>query len=153
MAKNKKPIKKYTPRPLVFPGLIVANNAFLPVEQALDKLLKTGEILEDEVGIYVYENVGGKLESFEIGIENYIMTCIVLYEMKTKKSIEFPALRKLIQVMVAKEGFDEEDLEATKPEIAVCKKILSMSNSMDIRNVAVIVADEQIKKGRMRPRH
>ena len=148
MAKTKQK-KKYTPRPLSFPGMIIASNAFGPIEKAISHLLAKGELLEDVVGNYVYETCNGKLESYEASIEIYTETCERLFAvLKPGLPCEFPALLKLKQTMLDKEGFDEEDIDAARAEMKKCRQILSLSNSMVIREVALAIGDKRIKEGK-----
>ncbi len=148
MAKTKQK-KKYTPRPLSFPGMIIASNAFGPIEKAINHLLDKGELLEDVVGNYVYLTCNGKFESYEASIEIYTETCERLFTiLKPGLPCEFPALQKLKQTMLAKEGFDEEAIDAAKAEMALCRQILSLSNSMAIREVALAIGDKRIREGK-----
>lgn len=149
MAKTKQK-KKYTPKPLSFPGLVIASNAFGPIEKAINLLLSKGELLEDKVGIYVYETSNGRLESYEAGIEIYTETCMLLFEkLKPGESCQFPALENLKQCMLDKgAGFDEEDIEAAKAEMDICRKILALSNSAVIREIALEIGGRRIKAGK-----
>lgn len=145
MAKNKKPKKKYTPRTVYYPKIIIAMQAIDPIEKALDNLLEKGEILEDSDGIYVYKSFDGQMESFEAGLDIYTKVVEKVLEIRQiNPTLDLSPLLVLRQAMIDQENFSESNILEAKKCLEVCKEVISLSPAKLIRELAVTVGEQRL---------
>lgn len=144
MSKNKKPKKKYTPRTVYYPKLIIGMQAMDPIQNALDSIIIHGEVLTDHDGNYVYKTFDNQLESFEAGLDIYVKTAERIMDLTTNK-IDLTNLKLLREQMIEQEGFDEEVLEKAKLELELCKKIISVSPPKMVREIATHIGQERLQ--------
>ena len=123
MASNKKPKKKYVPRDIRYPSLVTQINSFGPFEQALDKLLETGEAQVDKSGLLIYQNAQGEDQSFVSTLKLYL-EIITVYCARNNITYYFNPMITLQNRMFESLGFDEEEFDAAKPSIAHAKQII-----------------------------
>lgn len=124
MAGNKKPKKKYVPKKVFIPRLIISMTCFEPIEKAIDKLIETQEIELDEAGVAIYRNSKGQAISFESGIKTYT-NFVKIYAERVGLNINLEPLWKLRDDMKSLEGFDEEELLKAKQCSLMCKEIVA----------------------------
>ena len=146
MAKSKPKKKKYTPRTVHYPNIIIAMHSMGPIEIAVSNILNRGEVLEDNVGNYVYRTGEGKLESFEAGLDiyNFVIADICKNRCVNWEPKELIQLR---EAMLAKTGFDEELLENAMVCLENCKSVLSGVSPKELReSVAKVRAYREQQK-------
>ena len=124
MAGNKKPKKKYIPKKVFIPRLIISMTCFEPIEKAIDQLIETQEIELDEAGAAIYRNPKGEAISFESGINTYT-NFVKIYAERTGLQVNLEPLWKLRDDMQSLEGFEEEDLLQAKQCALICKEIIA----------------------------
>ncbi len=123
MASNKKPKKKYVPKDIRYPSLVTQINSFAPFEQALDKLLETGEAQVDHAGLLIYQNAKGEDQSFVSTLKLYI-EIITIYCNRHNITYDFKPLTVFQNRMFESLGFDEEEIQAAKVSINIAKQIV-----------------------------
>lgn len=136
MGKSSKPKKKYTPKPIRYPSLVTQINSFYPFEQALDRLLNTGEIETDSVGLYIFKDGSGVNQSFVSSLKVYIEV-IEIYCNRHKLTFNTKPLHVLQNRMFEARGFDEEEIIEARKTLDICKQIICKikpSELMDILN-------------------
>lgn len=126
--------KKYVPRPVHYPQMVIATHTFDPVEKALDDLIETETLQVDDNGVYVYFDPMGRRYSFESGLFVYI--CYVeIYCEQSKQVMDVAPLQALLDQIKAKDGFDEEVIMAAKESIRLCKELVSKVSGPDSRAI------------------
>ena len=140
MAKNKTK-KKYVPKPITFPSIIIAHNAFHPIETALERLVEKGEIEVDEVGNYIYKNTNGAFESFEAGLLIYTRVCQILCADRHDTLPQ--GLIKLREQMLEKQGFDEEVIEEAREAMRFSRAVISSVPRKLLTETAKTIAEER----------
>lgn len=123
MAKAKKK-KKYVPKPVYYPNLVISIHVFTPFEKALDALIETEEVHTDENGTYIYYDGGKIAQSFEAGLKVY-KNFVDLYCKRSGAVIDTAPLEVLRQAMIRKEGFDEDEILQARECIQGCKELIS----------------------------
>ena len=104
MAKNKKPRKKYTPRDVYYPQIMTRVNSFGPFEEALQKLVDTGEVELDQDDNYIYRHTDGSIRAFESDLYLYARFAEIHGETKgyqvdttplwkLRESVNYPVLK------------------------------------------------------------
>lgn len=146
MSKNKKPKKKYTPRTVYFPKIINSMFAFKPLEEALEKLLIHGEILQDNFGFYVYRNNVNEEESFIAGLEIYSELSKRLYEYFKYEPLDITSLLNLRDEMEAQEGFYEGTIEEALITLEKCKSIIAKAPTLVVRELTLQIGLERKEK-------
>lgn len=145
MSKNKKPKKKYTPREVYYPKIIIGIHAMDPIEQALNNVLEKGELLCDDDGIYVYKTFDGQLESFEAGLDIYVKTVERLVKL-SNNDFSLNGLRQLREQLIEQDGLDEEVIESAKSELQICKKVIALSPASLIRQISTSIGIERLNQ-------
>ena len=121
MAGNKKPKKKYVPKKMYTPNILNQMNSFSAFEEALTKLLKTGETEIDDVGILIYKTASGMVQSFESTLRVYIQI-LEIYAIRCKVVVNTDILSVLQNRMYERKGFDEEEIEQALLCLSECRK-------------------------------
>lgn len=136
MSTSKSKKKKYIPKPIYYPSIIVAIHAFEPIEKAISQLIETSELNQDQYGNYVYMNGNNQVESFVDGLDIYIT---VVSELCTYNKITFDLspLQELKHNMVNECEFSERQLLKVKKCLSDCKIIISKSPSKITRQIAL----------------
>lgn len=142
MAKNKKPKKKYTPRIVYYPKLIIAMHAIKPIEDALKNLLEHDEILEDESGNYVYRAFDNQIESFEAGLDIYIKV-IANAAQHLNALIDLNPLIQLKQEMEDQLEFSESNLKTSLDCLEKCRLIIQAAPPKLIRELSIQAGNER----------
>lgn len=139
--------KKYIPKPVKYPLMIRAMHAFKPIEEALDKLLEEGEILEDQFGNYVYKTGYEKYESFEAGLYIYARVSERLAKLRQPEENSFKAvgLKKLRKVLVEKGELSETLILEAKQSMAICSKLISVAKADDLSRIVAEVNSQRIR--------
>lgn len=149
MAKNKSiKKKKYVPKPVYFPSIIIAKQAFDPLEKAVNNILEIGELDEDQFGNFVYLNENGSLESFSAGLEIYIRTIEKIVEHYNKEGkanieVDLSSMVELKESMDNHSEFSETMLINVKKCFQICKYIISKAPPALTRHVALTIAKER----------
>ena len=102
MAKAKKK-KKYIPKPVYYPNLVIGIHVFTPFEKALDALIETEEVHTDENGTYIYYDGIKAAQSFEAGLKVY-KNFVDLYGKRSGVVIDTAPLEVLRQADVQLSG-------------------------------------------------
>lgn len=145
MAKNKKPKKKYTPRTVYYPKIIIAMQAIDPIEKALDNLLEKGEILEDSDGVYVYKSFDGQMESFEAGLDIYTKVIQKALEVRqSNTTLDLSPLLVLRQAMIDQENFSESNILESKKCLELCKEVINQTAPKLIRELASMIGEQRL---------
>lgn len=134
MAAKKKPKKKYVPRPVYYPGLIVQIHAFENFENALNMFLETEEVETDSTGLFIYYDNAGIKQSFESSLRVYI-TLANIYGERNNLQFNLHPLTILQNRMFERRGFDEEEIEEAKKALDICKQIICKIPAREIRNI------------------
>ena len=143
---SKKPKKKYRPREVLIPKLLVSENAFGPLERVLDRLLKTGEIEEDEFGIYRYNDHAGAPQSVCAGLKIY-GRFIEIYGLRTGNVVDISSIVELHNVLEAKEPIEEELIERVRKSFAVCRDVINKVHPSLYRDIIASIRLEKELKG------
>lgn len=140
MAKSKTSKKKYIPKPIYYPNLIIAIHAFKPIEDAITQIIETSEIDQDQFGNYLYINGDNKPESFIDGLEIYISVitniCII-----NKITFDMTPLFDLRQTMLDHDDFSEFMLVKAKKCLSQCKVFIAKTPSNVTRYIALQLAE------------
>lgn len=123
MAKSSKPKKKYTPKLIRYPSIVTQQNSFVPFEQALNKLLETGESSVDEYGTLIFKDPTGVIQSFSATVKTYI-EIIDIYCKRNNISFNLKPIHVLHNRLFEAIGFDEEEVEEAKLALEACKEII-----------------------------
>lgn len=123
MAANKKPKKKYVPRDVFYPKLITQIHSFKPFEDALQKLLDTGECDSDQNGTLIYFDGLRKPQAFDASIKTYI-DIIRIHGVRTGNAYKLRPLNILHNRLFEGISFSETEIKAAKECLEVCKQII-----------------------------
>lgn len=134
MAGNKKPKKKYIPKKMYTPNILNQMNSFSAFEEALTKLLKTGESEIDDVGILIYKTASGMVQSFESTLRVYIQI-LEIYALRCKVVVHTDILSVLQNRMYERKGFDEEEIEQALVCLGECKKHFASIPTVVFRDI------------------
>lgn len=139
MAKEKiKKKKKYVPRMISLPKLIVAIQAFAPLEKALDAIIKNEFVEVDSNGVYIYFTEAGEPHSLEKGL--YVYTRLVeIYGIRNNKRFDLSPLWGLRETILNKEPFDEEEIEAAKKTLDLCRQVVCKIPHSETRDILATV--------------
>lgn len=138
MATNKKPKKRYVPRKTYYPNLVNQLNSFTPFEDALTRLLETGECEVDDFGNLTYRTATGVVQSFESTLRVYIQ---VVELCARRKRLEFDTrpLSLLQNRMFERKGFDEEEIEHAQTALRRSRILMSRMETLEIRDILTTV--------------
>ena len=144
MPKNKKPRKKYVPRDIYHPQLMNRVNSFGPFEDALQKLIDTGEVELDENDHYIYRHTDGSIRAFESDL--YLYARFVEIRSETKGyQVDTTPLWKLRESMLAKGDLCLSEILGMQETLEVCKRILTTIKSTESRDILNILRQEIAK--------
>ena len=143
-----KPKKKYRPKPVYVPGMIIASNTFTPIENALKKLVATGEVEVDEFGTYIYRDLTGVTQSFEAGLKIYARF-IEIYCMRTSMQFDISPMVKLHETMYEKLPIDESLIDQVNNCLQTCKQLVAKIPSQVSRDIISTIRLEKEIKGRI----
>ena len=141
MAKNKKPRKKYTPRDVYYPQLLTRVNSFGPFEDALQKLVETGEVELDENDQYIYRHTDGTIRAFESDLYLYARFVEIHGENKGF-TVDTTPLWKLRESMLAKGDLCLSEILDMQKTLEVCKHILTSIKPTESREILDILKKE-----------
>lgn len=119
----KKRDKKYVPRPVYYPGVIIQMHSFDAFEQALDTFLSTQEVETDHEGTFIYKNAG-VTQSFASTLFVYTRLAHI-HGVRTGNEYNLHPLAILQNRMYERRGFDEEEIEAARSCLTICRQIIS----------------------------
>lgn len=108
------------------PNLLNQMTSFSAFEEALIKLLKTGQAEIDHAGILIYKTASGMVQSFESTLRVYIQI-LEIYMLRSKVSIVIDILSVLQNRMYERKGFDEEEIEQALVCLGECKALCKHS--------------------------
>lgn len=126
--------KKYTPKPIRFPSLITANNSFDSFENALERLLSTGETQVDNQYILIYKDSGGSFKSFTATLRVYI-TLIELYFSRQGKVYNSSKLNVLLNRLFEGTVLYEEEVADARVLLAECKQFMRMIKPSELMSM------------------
>lgn len=143
---TKKTKKKYTPRPVHYPQLIIALHSFEPLEKALEELLVEETISEDNNGNYVFIDPTGRVRLFDADLFLYIQY-VLIFAQRTEQVLDVTNMIKLRQVMNDKSEFEESVINAALSDIRKYKNLLSKIPSKISRGILETIRNhrEQIQ--------
>ena len=142
MATNKKSGKKYHPKRISYPPLVIADQAIRPLEEALKSLLEHSELTTID-GVAVYRGDKGQMESFEAGLLIYHRAVELLSE---KRQLPIPSespLLKLREALLLNDEIDERYVLDSLTTLAKYKQLLSTTNPLLLREVAGFIRKER----------
>lgn len=124
MAKaTKKRDKKYVPRKVYYPGVIIQMHSFDAFEKALDDFLINQEVETDHEGTFIYKNAG-VVQSFASTLFVYTRLAHI-HGIRTGNNYNLHPLAILQNRMYERRGFDEEEIEAARKCLTICRQIIS----------------------------
>lgn len=126
MAKTKKPKKKYRPREVYIPSILNAHFTFGPFEEALEKIIETGEIEIDDAGIMVYKDIYGKNQSFESGLKIYIKF-ISIYTEHIDLNLDTKPFEVLKRALEEGTVIDEENIDDVMLCFKKCRELVAVT--------------------------
>ncbi len=141
MPKNKKPRKKYTPRDVYHPQLMNRVNSFGPFEDALQKLIDTGEVELDENDHYIYRHTDGSVRAFESDLYLYARFVEIFTKGKTTQ-VDTGPLWKLRESLLAKGDLLLSEIVGIKDTVSICKDILIKIKAIESRKIIEILKEE-----------
>ena len=144
MPKNKKPRKKYTPRDVYHPQLMNRVNSFGPFEDALQKLIDTGEVELNENDHYIYRHTDGSVRAFESDLYLYARYAEI-YGDRKGIVVDTVPLWKLRESMLAKGDLCLSEILGMQETLEVCKRILTTIKSVESREILNLLRQEITK--------
>lgn len=138
MPTNKKPKKKYVPRKTYYPNLVNQLNSFTPFEDALTRLLETGECEVDDFGSLTYRTAAGVVQSFESTLRVYIQV-VELCARRKRLDFDTRPLSLLQNRMFERKGFDEEEIEHAQTALRRSRILMSRMETLEIRDILTTV--------------
>ena len=144
MAKNKKPKKKYKPKEVYYPQIMTRVNSFGPFEDALQKLIDTGEVELDENDHYIYRHTDGSIRAFESDL--YLYARFVEIRSETKGyQVDTTPLWKLRESMLAKGDLCLSEILGMQSTLETCKQILTTIKATESREILNLLKQEIAK--------
>ena len=141
MPKNKKPRKKYTPRDIYHPQLMNRVNSFGPFEDALQKLIDTGEVELDENDHYIYRHTDGSVRAFESDLYLYARYAEI-YGDRKGAIVDTTPLWKLRDSMLAKGDLCLSEILGIQSTLEICKQILTNIKATESREILGLIRQE-----------
>ena len=141
MAKNKKPKKKYKPKEVYYPQIMTRVNSFGQFEEALQKLVNTGEVELDQDDNYIYRHTDGSIRAFESDL--YLYARFVEIRSETKGyQVDITPLWKLRESMLAKGDLCLSEILGMQSTLEICKQILTTIKPTESRDILNILRQE-----------
>lgn len=137
MSKTKKK-KKYTPRPVYYPAVIIAMHSFEPLEKAIEELLYAETIQEDHNGDYVFVEPTGRIRNYDQDLFTYIQY-IQIYGQRTNQQFDITHLLRFRKVLQEKLEFKESEVKAVIEDIKKYKILFSKIPSAESREILKII--------------
>jgi hypothetical protein len=134
MANKTKRNKKYVPRKVYYPGVIIQMHSFSEFEKALDNFLEKEEVEVDSEDTFIYTNSAGIKQSFEMTLHIYTLLAYI-YGIRHNVEYDLQPLAILQNRMYERRGFDEEEINAARRCLDVCKQIFNKANPLEIRDI------------------
>ena len=141
MPKNKKPKKKYVPRDVYHPQILNSVNSFGPFEDALKKLVETGEVELDENDHYIYRHTDGSVRAFESDLYLYARYAEI-YGDRKGIVVDTTSLWKLRESMLAKGDLCLSEILGMQETLEVCKRILTTIKPTESREILNLLRQE-----------
>ena len=141
MPKNKKPRKKYIPRDVYHPQLMNRVNSFGPFEDALRKLVDTGEVELDENDHYIYRHTDGSVRAFESDLYLYARYAEI-YGDRKGIVVDTTPLWKLRESILAKGDLCLSEILGMQSTLEICKQILTNIKSTESREILNLLRQE-----------
>ena len=138
MAKDKKRDKKYVPRPVYYPGVIIQMHSFSEFEKALDDFLVNERVDVDEEGTFTYKNSAGIVQSFEMTLHIYTLLAYI-YGTRHNVGYNLQPLAILQNRMYERRGFEEEEILAARNCLSICRQILGKANPKEVRDIILTI--------------
>lgn len=139
MAKpEKKRDKKYKPRAVYYPGLIIQIHAFSEFEKALDDFLYHEKVEVDACGTFIYKNSAGIVQSFEMTLHVYTLLAYI-YGTRHNVGYNLQPLAILQNRMYERRGFDEDEILAARNCLDICRQILGKANPVEVRDILLSI--------------
>ena len=144
MAKNKKPKKKYKPKEVYYPQIMTRVNSFGQFEEALQKLVNTGEVELDQDDNYIYRHTDGSIRAFESDL--YLYARFVEIRSETKGyQVDTTPLWKLRESLLAKGDLCLSEIKDMQKVLEICKQILTTIKSVESREILNLLKQEIAK--------
>lgn len=138
MSKDKKRKKKYVPREVYYPGLMIQLHSFSEFEKALDNFLIHERVEVDHEGTFTYKNSKGVVQSFASTLHVYTLLSYH-YGQRNKISYDLQPLAVLQNRMYERRGFDEEEILAARKALDIPRQILTKANPLEVRDILLTV--------------
>lgn len=139
MSKTKKK-KKYTPRPVYYPAMIIAMHSFEPLEKAIEELLYAESISEDQNGDYVFIEPTGRVRHYVQDLFTYIQY-LQIYGQRSNQQFDVVNLLKFRKVLQEKLEFKESEVKAVLEDIKKYKVLFSKIPSTESREILRIIKE------------
>lgn len=131
---NKRPKKKYVPKPVYLPGLVIHINAFEEFKKALNNFLDKQETEVDAEGTFVFKNSSGVTHAFDCTIYVYFELARI-YSERVGKEFNLKPLSILQNRMYERRSFDEEEILEAKDTLKVCENIIKKIPAPEVRDI------------------
>lgn len=135
---NKRPKKKYVPKPVYYPGLVIHINSFKEFEKALNNFLDKQETEIDSEGTFVFKNSAGVVQAFDCAIYVYL-NLTRIYASRSGKVFNLKPLAILQNRMYERRGFDEEEILEAKEALNICSDIVKKIPAPEVRDILAII--------------
>lgn len=139
MSKTKKK-KKYTPKPVYYPAVIVAMHSFEPLEKAIEELLYAESIIEDQNGDYVFIEPTGRVRHYEKDLFVYIQYALI-YGQRSNQKLNVDNLVHFRKVLMNKLEFKESEIKAVLEDIKNFKILFSRIHPLESREILRIIKE------------
>lgn len=133
MAKTKTK-KKYVPKLVRLPSLVTHLFSFGAFEAALDKVIQTGEVRLDEVGVPVYTDNSGRQLSFRDTLRTYI-DIVDLHSRRVKVQINLNSMKKLMDRLGELKVIDEEEVDQAQHDMDICKRVIATIKPSELMDI------------------
>ena len=120
---SKKRNKKYVPKPVYYPGLMIQVHGFEQLEKALHNLVENGIATVDAYDRILYTTSQGVEESIESSLYVFI-NYIKIYCIRNNVTVDLFKLNNLRRMLNENYEFDEEIVEDGIKQMAICKDLL-----------------------------
>ena len=137
-SKSKKPKKKYKPRAVYYPGIINFQNSFKPFEDALNRILVTGEGNVDENNCLYYVDQGGVKHTF-IGTLNIYLQLLEFYTKEKEIKFNLDPLYRLQNRIFEAILFDEEEIEGISEAVDLARRIVSFIGGTEMTSIMNVI--------------
>lgn len=142
----KKQKKKYVPKPIYYPKLVIAIHSFLPFEEEVSRILKEGTLVLDEEGTPIYHDSYKKPLSVASGIFTYARMAEI-YAVRKKTTFETKAMWDFLKAVNREIEMSEELIEEATRAFEACKKVFVSIPPVESRDIMNTIRIELVGAG------